>query len=494
MRIYHCASRRRMPSVLLESASLSPKRGRYSLIATRPFLAMESRASRITLRLYGPDRLSFPAQTIQGDPFEILRRLLKLFAFDAPQPWPPFAGGAVGYVGYEAKNLIEPRLPQRPKDDPGLPELYFLFFSEGIIADHGSGDLAPDHPTLYLFTHVPLGKNSRQARQKAERRLEAMEKELGRSLVHAVLPAARAGRPAPRHFFPWDGIESSVSRGEFVRQVKTVKRSIQKGDIFQANLSQRFSFQLPGEPLAVYERLRSINPSAFFGFLDACDFQIICGSPERLVKLEEGILETRPIAGTRPRGASPEEDEALTMELVLNEKERAEHLMLVDLERNDLGRVSEYGSVCVDEWMAVENYSHVKHIVSNVRSVLREGLDAVDALKALFPGGTITGAPKIRCMEILDELEPVARGPYTGSLGYFSFTGNMDFNIIIRSLVVRGQTAHLHVGAGIVADSSPEEEYDETLHKAKAVLNAVFGEEDTGDFLRRCGASAVVSG
>ncbi len=224
----------------------------------------------------------------------------------------------------------------------------------------------------------------------------------------------------------------------------------------------------------IYGNLRAINPSPFFGLLETDGFALVSGSPERLVCLKNDVLETRPIAGTRPRGANPSEDDAKSLELLLSAKERAEHVMLVDLERNDLGRVAEYGSVEVDELMAIEDYSHVKHIVSNVRAVLRKELGAVDAFQALFPGGTITGAPKLRCLEVIDALEPVARGPYTGSLGYFSFDGAMDFNIIIRSLFLKNGRAYLGAGAGIVADSDPEKEYDETLHKAEAVLRAAF--------------------
>jgi anthranilate/para-aminobenzoate synthase component I len=236
-----------------------------------------------------------------------------------------------------------------------------------------------------------------------------------------------------------------------------------------------------------------VNPSPFFGLFEAGDFSIVSGSPERLLRLDGRTLQTRPIAGTRRRGRDPRQDRELSAELLLSEKERAEHVMLVDLERNDLGRVCEFGSVHVDELMALENYSHVKHIVSNVRGMLREDLDACDALAACFPGGTITGAPKVRCAQIIDELENVARGPYTGSLGYFSFTGDMDFNILIRSLVVKDGFASLHAGAGIVSDSDPTREYHETLHKAEGVLEAVFGAEKVREFLRGRGLAARVS-
>ena len=284
-----------------------------------------------------------------------------------------------------------------------------------------------------------------------------------------------------------------MQRSVFCQKVREAQRYIAQGDIYQANLSHSLSFGVRKNAEDIYEELRRINPSPFFGLLDAGRFQILSGSPERLIRLEGRRLDTRPIAGTRPRKKGTS-DEAVTLELVLNEKERAEHLMLLDLERNDLGRVAEYGSVTVDELMTVEDYSHVKHIVSNVRATLREGLDAVDVLKAFFPGGTITGAPKIRCMQIIDELEAAPRGPYTGSLGYISFTGNMDFNIIIRSLVLRRGRACLNVGAGIVADSDADREFDETLYKAEAVLRAVFGKNGARRFLGSCGTRSRMSG
>ncbi|OGW15147.1 MAG: hypothetical protein A3K09_04840, partial [Nitrospinae bacterium RIFCSPLOWO2_12_FULL_47_7] len=349
---------------------------------------------------------------------------------------------------------------------------YFLFFDEGIVWDH-------EERSVYLF--APSEAEIKKLKNEFDRCLREADKRPD----FAPLSFGKNGEPVK--------MESSLSRDEFMERVRRVKRYIKRGDIYQANLSQRFSFEVSAPPLEVYGALRAINPSPFFGIFDAGDFQIVSGSPERLVKLENGVLETRPSAGTRSRGKTSEEDSAFSRELILNEKERAEHIMLVDLERNDLGRVCEYGSVCVDELMAIEDYSHVKHIVSNVRGVLRKELDAVDVLKALFPGGTITGAPKVRCMEVIDELEPVARGPYTGSLGYFGFNGNMDFNIVIRSLVMRNKRAYLHVGAGIVADSDPGKEYDETLYKAEAVFSALFGREKTRALFEKRGTSSRLS-
>ncbi len=256
--------------------------------------------------------------------------------------------------------------------------------------------------------------------------------------------------------------------------VEKAKEYIKSGDIYQANLSQRFEVEAKDiNVFLLYQRLRKINPSPFACFFDFPDVKIVSSSPERLIKLYGRIIETRPIAGTRPRGKDGIDDKEMEKELILNEKERAEHIMLVDLERNDIGRVCEYGSVKVDEFMVLERYSHVIHIVSNIKGRLQKGQDAFDCIRACFPGGTITGVPKVRCMEIIDELEKHRRGPYTGSAGYISFNGDMDLNILIRTFVLKNNNLYFHVGGGIVADSVPEMEYQETLHKAEALFQAI---------------------
>jgi anthranilate/para-aminobenzoate synthase component I len=453
------------PSALLESARLSPAMGRYSIIGVKPFLVFDS------------------GKVGSKNPLKELSALMKRFR-SAPTVL-PFAGGAIGYFGYEAKNLIEPCLGRARKPGPGLPDIYLLFFEEGAVIDHAACQ-------VFVFA-------------KSVAALKNLEQKIKSGLMDqsspASLPAGRRERSdlnlenqiasSPKLLAmtaKFQKIDRSLSRREFLEKVKKAKEYIRRGEIYQANLSQRFSFPLEFGPEEVYARLRAVNPGCFFGILDAGDFQIISGSPERLVKLEKGVLQTRPIAGTRWRGKTAAQDKKLSRQLMLSPKERAEHLMLVDLERNDMGRVAEYGSVRVDELMVVEDYSHVKHIVSNVRGVLKKGLGAVDVIKAFFPGGTITGVPKVRCMEIIDELEPVARGPYTGSLGYLSFSGNLDLNIVIRSLILRKGRAYLNVGAGIVADSDPQKEYDETLYKAEAVFSSLFGKEPTRDFFKRCGA------
>ncbi len=453
-------------SVLLESARAEGPTGRYSILARKPFLQFESKDRRFFVRMKGVLRQG------TGDPFAELKRLLALYAASPDEGLPPFAGGAVGVVAYEAKNILEPHLPQRAVDDLGLPDLHFQFYDDGVVFDHAAR-------RAFLCAHA-------RSRREALRKLDG----LGNSVAVSLKKRPRApfcGVPA--RF----AVRESMDRAEFTAKVEVIQRHIRRGDIFQANLSQRFSFPVLAPAAELYGRLKRVNPSSFFGLYDAGGFQVVSGSPERLVKLEGGRLEARPIAGTRPRGRTPREDAAQSLALLLSEKERAEHVMLVDLERNDLGRVAEYGSVCVDDLMTVEEYSHVKHIVSGIHAQLKSGLSAVDALRALFPGGTITGTPKVRCMEILDGLEPVVRGPYTGSLGYFSFTGDMDFNIIIRSLVVKDKTAHLQTGAGIVADSVPGKEYDETLYKAQGVLAAIFGGARARAFLARRGVAGSLS-
>ncbi len=260
----------------------------------------------------------------------------------------------------------------------------------------------------------------------------------------------------------------------YIDIVKRAKEYIKAGDIFQANLSQRVSANIGRiTPWQTYNILREINPSPFAAYLNMKDYHIVSSSPERLVKVEKDVIETRPIAGTRPRGINAERDRQMRAELLMNEKERAEHIMLIDLERNDLGKISDYGSVLVDELMTTEDCSHVIHIVSNIRSTIAKGKDCFDVVRAVFPGGTITGVPKVRCMEIIDELEPVVRGPYTGSVGYISFTNSMDLNIIIRTFVIKNGAAYVQAGAGIVADSAPHREYEETLKKAEALIKTL---------------------
>jgi aminodeoxychorismate synthase component I len=319
-----------------------------------------------------------------------------------------------------------------------------------------------------LVQGVPFGQiDWPLAYDEAVERLHSLSSRLA---IHPAIQPSSFPTIQPSGHPTW----STFTQEGYEKAVRLAKEYIAAGDIYQANLSQRISADLASRsPLALYETLRSINPSPFAAYLETEHCALVSSSPERLIRLEGNRAETRPIAGTRPRGASAEEDSALAEELLLHPKERAEHLMLVDLERNDLGRVCSYGTVRVDELMVLEAYSHVRHIVSNVAGTLHPSKDRFDLMRAVFPGGTITGVPKIRCMEIIEELEPVRRGPYTGSMGYLSFSGEMDLNILIRTFVVKDGIAHIQVGAGIVADSDPPREYEETLHKARALLEAL---------------------
>jgi anthranilate synthase component 1/para-aminobenzoate synthetase component 1 len=311
---------------------------------------------------------------------------------------------------------------------------------------------------------IANAKNQKQANLKIKRMEERIEKSL-----FSFKNLNKKKFKKNNDFF----IKSNFTKKGFMEIVKKCKQYISAGDIFQANLSQRLCVKFNGDKFKLYKVLREINPSPFAAYLNFGDLTIVSCSPERLLKVVGCNVETRPIAGTRPRGDSKSEDENFAKELILNEKERAEHIMLVDLERNDLGRVCEYGTVRVDELMMIEDYSHVFHIVSNVKGILREDKDIFDLIKSCFPGGTITGCPKIRCMEIIDELEPTSRGIYTGSIGYLSYNGDMDLNIVIRTFVIKNGFAYIQVGAGIVADSVPEREYYETLYKAEALINAL---------------------
>ncbi len=377
-----------------------------------------------------------------------------------PPGSPPFIGGVVGCLGYGlSRRHLRPGHPTRPAI---FPDLYWLFVDLVGVFDHVERTFTASFcPSPERFAN----ESRSSLLQEGRARLEEFMAAITRSTT--VPPSGDRGGNAPT-------VAVGMPRDAYCDMVERAKAYIAAGDIFQANLAQRFSAPYGGlDGLDVYRRLRAINPSPFAAFLDLGDTHVICSSPERLVRRAGGEAETRPIAGTRPRGADSADDARLTTDLLLNTKERAEHLMLVDLERNDLGRVCAYGSVKVDELMVTESYSHVIHIVSNIRGTLREDASNFDLVDAMFPGGTVTGVPKIRCLEIIEELEPVSRGLYTGSIGYVSWSGHMDWNIVIRTLTLsRGELA-FYAGAGIVADSDPEKEYAETLYKAQALIDSV---------------------
>ncbi|RJQ46775.1 MAG: anthranilate synthase component I family protein [Gaiellales bacterium] len=440
------------PCVLLDSAGGSPSLSEYSFLAWEPRLSLTVSGERAVLGS-GAGMM----EVVTDNPFQLLRDLLTALAPEgiaavAASAGVPVAGGAFGLLSYDAGRFIE-RLPSRAADDLGLPALDFIFPRRLICFDHRSGK-------AHLFFEDAAPAAVAEA-------VEALERQPGEG-------APPDGQLPGRHTHDLSSVtRSNMTREEFEDMVRRARDYIRAGDIFQANLSQRLELEYTGDSLELYRALRSVNPSPFSGFLELGGYQVISSSPERLVQLRGRKAQTRPIAGTRGRGADMAEDDSLTAELNLDPKERAEHIMLVDLERNDMGRVCDYGSVRVDELMVNEAYSHVIHIVSNIRGELHHARDAVDLVKAMFPGGTITGCPKVHCMEIIDELEPVRRGPYTGSFGYIGYCGNMDMNIIIRTLVRQEEKVYAQAGAGIVADSDPEREYHETLRKAEAMVRAV---------------------
>ncbi|MGE5172270.1 MAG: anthranilate synthase component I family protein [Betaproteobacteria bacterium] len=459
--------------VLLESSRMNDRSGRYSFVTAEPYLIFKSRSDTVELILPETPAGKYGRRaTMKRKPLLKLRELLNNFRTARVPGLPPFTGGAVGFLSYDFVHQFE-KLPRTAASDLDIPEAYFIFVDLVVAFDHVLNKawviVTPGARERELGFRRPEPGQWGALYDKASERLAATIAKLDAAPAQGDPSSIEEKQAGTRV-----DLVSNLTRAEFESMVRRCKEYIAAGDIYQANLSQRLSASLGGaDPFRLYKILRAINPSSFAAFLDFGDLQLVSSSPERLIRLREGIADTRPIAGTRRRGADPAETRELSVELLTNEKERAEHIMLLDLERNDLGRVCEYGTVVVDEMMVIEDYSHVIHIVSNVRGKLTPGRDAFDLVRAVFPGGTITGVPKVRCMEIIDELEPVARGPYTGSIGYFSSAGDMDLNIIIRTFVVKEGVAHIQVGAGIVADSDPAREYFETLQKAEALKNAL---------------------
>ena len=436
-------------SYLLESVQGGERFGRYSFIG----LASNTRinvSGRTVLVLSG-NRVA--ERSDSGDPLEFINAYLKRFKVAAVSGLPRFCGGLVGCFGYDTVRYIEPRLAaSTPPDALDTPDILLLLSEEVAIVDNLSGKL-----TLVVYAEPEVPGAYQKARARLRELLEALRSP-------ADIPA-ETPRPAaaPRSAFGEAGYKAAVERA---------KGYIHDGDIMQVVLSQRLSLPFAAEPLALYRALRTLNPSPYMFYFNFEDFYVVGASPEILVRLEGGKVTLRPIAGTRPRGESADEDEALAAELLADPKERAEHVMLMDLGRNDVGRVAATGTVRVTENMVIERYSHVMHIVSNVEGVLREGLDAMAVLRASFPAGTVSGAPKVRAMEIIDELEPVKRGVYAGAVGYLGYNRDMDLAIAIRTAVVKDGVIHVQAGAGIVADSDPDTEWIETQNKAKALLRA----------------------
>jgi anthranilate synthase component 1 len=461
---YWKVARGRKYSFLLESVEGGERLGRYTYLGADPFLVVKAQGDRVEVTRAG--------KTVRrkGAVLDILREVAREFRPAGRAGLPPLSSGAVGYLGYDLVRQIEPRVPAFRKDDWKMPDAVFLFFSALLAFDHVKHQ-------IWIIANVRCDEwpgKLEKGYQQAVREIEEIEKRLRRALPR---PAARArGRPAVES-------RSNLGKEKFCRAVKKAKEYILAGDIFQVVLSQRLDVKLAAEPFEVYRRLRMVNPSPYMFYLQLDDEIVLGSSPEMLVKVDGRQAEYRPIAGTRPRGASEEEDRRIGDELLADEKERAEHIMLVDLGRNDLGRVCEYGTVRVKDrsLMILERYSHVIHIVSVITGTLREGCDEFDALKACFPAGTLSGAPKVRAMEIIAELEPTRRCVYGGSVLYLDFSGNLNSCIAIRTMAVRGRQARVQVGAGIVADSVPEREWQETMSKAGALLRAVELAYASGD-------------
>jgi len=392
-------------------------------------------------------------ETRVGEPLHLLEALIDKYKLPVNADFPDFQGGAAGFISYDYARKIE-NLPNLAEDDLQIPDLYFYLFDEWAVYDVAEEQV---HLMKLSSSDVDLEKRERDWQLAGEKGLKSQKFAEGAAtdVVHDVTK-----------------LQVSLSADVFEEAVRKVQNYIAQGDVFQVNLSVRQAKELGAEPMQMYEALRSFNPSPYMAFIQSPEFAVVSGSPELLVKKKGQELSTRPIAGTRPRGKDIVEDERLAQELIDNEKERAEHVMLVDLERNDLGRVSKYGTVEVNEFMVIERYSHVMHIVSNVRGVVDENCSNADVVRALFPGGTITGAPKIRTMEIIEELETVRRGLYTGSIGWLGYNGDLELNIVIRTAFIKEEMAYIQAGAGIVIDSIPANEYIESLNKAKALWQA----------------------
>ncbi|HBQ37659.1 MAG: hypothetical protein A3I71_07575 [Omnitrophica WOR_2 bacterium RIFCSPLOWO2_02_FULL_63_16] len=443
------------PVVWLDSARRNPATGRFSIVGWDPWLTLRAEAGEVTLTT------AQASLRHRDHPLTALRRVLGGYRTDPAQDdgSPPIGPGLLGVLSYELNRWIE-RLPE-PKATPlQVPEVVMWGMRQMVVVDHALR-------RSWLLSVVDPEQPEIQAARDARARLEESWHLLD---VVEVADDWMAGRCARRTAL---SIEPTLSQRQFEAMIRQAKTFIAAGEIFQANLAQAFRASWPGSPWTLYRALRQVNPSPFACLVCAPEWTIVSCSPERLVRVRGGQVDTRPIAGTRPRGGTPQEDVLNSMELLLSDKERAEHIMLVDLERNDLGRVCRAGSVEVEELMALEEYSHVIHIVSNIRGRLRQGVDLVDVIRAMFPGGTITGCPKVRCMQIIRELEPCARGFYTGSCGYLGFDGSLDLNILIRTLLLQAGQVSFHVGAGMVADSIPEREYHETLAKAAALIKAL---------------------
>ena len=443
-------------SFLFESTEKNDVSGRFSFVGVNPRVVLESYGRDVRIIEDGNEQ----RLEADNDPLDEVRKLMARYQFVSRPELPRFAGGAVGFIGYEAIHFFEPKVPLPQQDELQLPEALFMVPSALLVFDHRLR-------RLKIIVNAFLGEGSpEEVYARAVECVASIKQKLTQPVdLPLVSIVEDAEQPLPR---------SNFSREKFERAVERAKEYIAAGDVFQVVLSQRFEAPFAGEPLDFYRCLRFINPSPYMFCLNfGAGFSLVGSSPEMHVRLADDTVEIRPIAGTRARGATPEEDDANAAQLLGDPKERAEHIMLVDLARNDVGRVAEFGSVRVTEFMQVERYSHVMHIVSNVVGHLRSDCSAFDAVRSTFPAGTVSGAPKIRAMQIISELEKTRRGCYAGAIGYFGFNGNVDSCIALRCAVLKNGHAYFQAGAGIVSDSDPQREYEETVIKARAMMKAL---------------------
>ena len=438
-------------SYILESAESGQRLGRYTFLGSDPSMVIQTKGRNIHI-WKDKDVRSF---ITEKDPIEEIKQIMKSYSYVKASGLPRFCGGLVGYIGYDMVRFFE-KIPDKCPDDLHLPDSVFILTDTMLIFDH-------TERTIKILSNALIEKDPATAYTVSVKKIEKIKRMLQKS---SVQNKSRKKKVKSR-------ITSNMTKKQFTEMVKKAKKYIRKGDIIQTVLSQRLEKKIGCDTFEIYKALRRINPSPYMFYLKLGGMKLIGSSPEIMVHTEHNNVQLRPIAGTRPRGKDEAHDKKLIKELLNDPKEKAEHIMLVDLGRNDMGRVCEYKSIKIDELMQIEKYSHVMHIVSNVIGKLKRGKDIYDVVKATFPAGTVSGAPKIRAMEIIDELEKTRRGPYAGAVGYFSFSGNEDFCITIRTILVKSNTAYIQAGAGIVADSNPVKEYYETLNKAKALLKAI---------------------
>ncbi len=455
-------------SFLLESVEGGEKIARYSFLGSGPSLVFKSKGRDIEISEAGKKRRFITAE----DPIAEMKDILSRYRFVPTEGLPRFCGGLVGFMGYDMVRFFED-LPSRDPDDLKAPDAAFLLTDTILIFDH-------INHKIKVVSNAHIKGNPSKAYAEAVKKIDNLIALLKKPVKYRA-PARGACPPDGRRGSASSGksakrtlkISSNVTKKEFTNAVDKAKYYIRTGEIIQVVISQRLEAKIACSPIDLYRSLRTINPSPYMYFLKLGGMSLVGASPELMVRCEDGVVELRPIAGTRPRGKTEADDRRMEGNLLASPKERAEHIMLVDLGRNDIGRVCKYGTVRVSELMVIERYSHVMHIVSECTGKLRAGKDQFDVIRATFPAGTVSGAPKVRAMEIIEELERTKRGPYAGLVGYFSFSGNTDTCINIRTILVKGKTAYVQVGAGIVADSNPEKEYQETLNKARGTLKAI---------------------